>query len=250
MKKLSIMMVAAILLISALTCTACASDTNYNNIAADIAADLLANGRVEMELGGNDAAALRRSVQEYVDALQVKSETSVVTAKILNPNKADATLILGLDSSGEAEFSQQEIDELLGNCGRNLTTINMYICMNLQYDRDAADDSNLHLRSDAARAKSGLKTGKAVCQGYANLFAILAENSGFEVIKMRGRMSDGVYHVANAVRDDQGNIRIWDVCSNDASENYWADGINLDEYCKKIGFTPSINVETAFELKY
>ena len=39
MKKLSIMMVAAILLISALTCTACASDTNYNNIAADIAAD-------------------------------------------------------------------------------------------------------------------------------------------------------------------------------------------------------------------
>lgn len=250
MKKLSIMMVAAILLISTLTCTACASDANDDNIAANIAAGLLANGRVELQLGNNDAAALRRSVQEYVDALQVKSETSVVTAKILNPNKADATLILGLDSSGEAEFSQQEIDELLGNCGRNLTTINMYICMNLQYDRDAADDSNLRLRSDAARAKSGLKTGKAVCQGYANLFAILAENSGFEVIKMRGHMSDGVYHVANAVRDDQGNIRIWDVCSNDASENCWATGISLDQYCEKIGFTPSIDVETAFELKY
>ena len=84
--------------------------------------------------------------------------------------------------------------------------------------------------------------------GYANLFTLLAEQAGFQSVKVRGYV-DGVYHVMNVVLASDGTYMAADVTFNDSSNNSWSL-INFSTYCEKINFVPAIDVETAFALKY
>lgn len=245
-------------IVCAFCCTAHAAETlDCDSNAADIAMALTreADGQLELMPGAKFdaaiAASIRRSVQEYVDAIQGNSETSAVTASIYNPGKSDQYLILYLKQTGADEFTDAELDTILNSSGRSLAQINQYVCDVLTYDRSAADNArSLVLSSDACVAKRGVDTGKGVCQSYANLFTVLAQRAGHQVIKLRGHLDNGGYHVANAVVEADGSIAIYDTCSNDSSPQYWANGIPLDDYCEKLGFAPSIDAGVAFDLKY
>lgn len=214
--------------------------------SADLVKELLLNGKAETTVASvEEASAIRSKVQAYIDAVSVKSETPKVAASMLTQSN---TLKLSLVSVTE-EFSEEELKNLCVSAGTTVESIDAFIKGKLSYDKEAAANSkSLSLSSNQLTAKGALSTGKAVCQGYANLFTLLAEQAGIQSVKVRGYI-DGVYHVMNVVRTADGTYMAADITSNDASDNSWSL-ISFNAYCEKIHFVPAIAVETAFALKY
>lgn len=228
--------------IMAISSTAFATE----DTSANLVKELLLNGKAETTVASvEEASAIRSKVQAYIDAVSVKSETPTVAASMFKNTK---TLKLSLVSTTE-EFSEEALKDLCASAGTTVESIDAFIKSKLSYDKEAAANSkSLTLASNQLTAKGALSTGKAVCQGYANLFTLLAEQAGIQSVKVRGYI-DGVYHVMNVVRTADGTYMAVDVTSNDASDNSWSL-ISFNAYCEKIHFVPAIAVETAFALKY
>lgn len=234
--------ILALCTVLAISSTAFAAD----NISMTLVKELFLNEKAEITVASvEEASAVRREVQAYVDAISTKSETPTVEASIL---KSSMTLKLSLSSTTE-EFTEEELKSLCSSAGTAVESIDAFIKGKLSYDKEAAANSKaLTLASSQLTAKGALSTGKAVCQGYANLFTLLAEQAGFQSVKVRGYV-DGVYHVMNVVLASDGTYMAADVTFNDSSNNSWSL-INFSTYCEKINFVPAIDVETAFALKY
>ena len=233
--------ILALCTVLAISSTAFAAD----NISMTLVKELFLNENAEITVASVEEASVRREVQAYVDAISTKSETPTVEASIL---KSSMTLKLSLSSTTE-EFTEEELKSLCSSAGTAVESIDAFIKGKLSYDKEAAANSKaLTLASSQLTAKGALSTGKAVCQGYANLFTLLAEQAGFQSVKVRGYV-DGVYHVMNVVLASDGTYMAADVTFNDSSNNSWSL-INFSTYCEKINFVPAIDVETAFALKY
>lgn len=191
----------------------------------------------------------RSLVQAYVDAVSSESETPVVRMtlwKKTDDNRAE--MVLG-NTSEASQFPEEELEKICKKAGDTVVEINKYIRKNLTYDSEAAaDGKRLKLSSPQVTAKGGLSAGKAVCQGYANLFSLLADQAGIESVKVRGYVGD-VFHVMNVVRTDDGNMVV-DTTVNDSWGKDWALLVPLEEYCKKVNFHPIIDPEIALTMKY
>ena len=236
--------VLTIVTILSISSVAYASDAS-SNIA--LVKELLQNGNAETVVASAaEAAAIKNEVQAYIDAVTVASETPTVKAKIAT--KAN-TLKLSLVTE-TMEFSEEALKELSASAGTTVESIDAFIRGKLSYDKEAAKNAQtLSQSSSQLTAKGALSTGKAVCQGYSNLFALLTDQAGIETVKVRGYV-DGGYHVMNVVRTSDGTLMAADVTSNVSSGNNWSLELSFNAYCAKIGFVPAIDVGMAFTVKY
>lgn len=229
--------------IFALSTTALAAEAS---VASDLAKELLNGGHAEITVSSVDEAkSIRKEVQAYVDAVSTTSETRKVKATISQNSQLNMTL----EDPQTEDFSEDEIVALCAEAGTTVESIDEFIKGKLSYDHEAAKNSaSLTQSSTQLTAKGALSTGKAVCQGYANLFAVIAERAGIQSVKVRG-YAGSEYHVMNVVRNADGSFMAVDVTSNDSSSRSWSL-ISFDNYCAKAKFVPTIDVETAFALKY
>lgn len=214
---------------------------------ASIAAELLSDGDAYVLSYGTDMAAKRRvqdTVQAYIDAVSSTSATPIVRGSIIQNGTADECLKLALVQINN-EFSNAELDGLSAKAGNTAGSISSYLCGRLSYDNSAAAE-HLSQSSKQVTAKGSLQSGKAVCQGYANAFALLADNAGIKSVKVRGYDSNGIFHVVNVV---EGGF-VCDITYTDSHGGTEYFMIPLQVYCKQTGFKPIVDFETAFELKY
>lgn len=212
---------------------------------AKIAAEMLYDGNAFVSSYGTSKAdknQVLNLVQSYVDAASAASTTPTVKGSVLNSGKPNEQMKLVL-VSGENEFTEAELQTLTSKAGKTSESIGNYLCKSLSYDKSAAS-KKLSMTSAQVTAKGSLSGGKAVCQGYANSFAVLAEQAGIRSVKVRG-YNEGVFHVMNVV---DGGFAV-DVTYTDSSgENYIM--VPFEDYCKETGFRPVVDFKTAFELKY
>lgn len=229
--------------ILAISTTAFAADTS---VTSGLAKELLNDGHAEITVVSVDEAkSIRKEVQAYVDAVSTTSETRKVTATITSQNELRMTL----ENPQTEDFSEDEIAALCSEAGTTVESIDAFVKNRLSYDHEAAKNSaSLSQSSTQLTAKGTLSTGKAVCQGYANLFTVIAERAGIQSVKVRG-YAGSEYHVMNVVRNADGTFMAVDVTSNDSSNRSWSL-ISFDKYCAKVNFVPTIDVVTAFALKY
>lgn len=196
-----------------------------------------------------EATSFRKTVQAYVDAVSAESETPVVRMTVWKKpgdNRAEISLN---ETSDDSVFAEEELEKMSGEAGRTSVSINEFVCKSLTYDKESAKDSTgLTLASSQLVAKKAFIAGKAVCQGYANLFTLLADQAGIETVKVRGYAGE-TFHVMNVVRTDEGLMAL-DSTINDTNGNPLALLISMERYCKLVNFTPIIDAETAFVLKY
>ena len=245
MKKIITKIALFVLIMGAMAVTANAADFDKNPAAVDVAVKLIENGTVTVAYGEADKASaveFKQAVQEYVDAITAESQTPQVKCTIRNASKPDSELVMSLVHGEEIDFDTNA-------AGSTFEAINSYICDALSYDNEAANAANRSITHSSWTANGALSTGKSVCQGYANLFAIFAEQNDYEVIKLRGYIDGAEYHVINVVRID-GQLIAIDCTMNDTN-NYRSNITRtLDEYCAKYGFVPSVDVNAAFTAKY
>lgn len=245
MKKFITRFVLIIAAIMALTAMASAADFETDTSALDIAAYLMLSGECTMNYGETDTARaceLKREIQEYVDAISVESETPTVTTTLLKP--VDAPSYLRFTLTRKSESNLTDID-----AGSSIVSINQFICERLAYDHDAAANvKSLSLSSSSLTADGALNTGLSVCQGYANLFAILAEAQNIQVIKVRGYINDE-YHVVNMIHIDDA-FKIVDVTYNDANGRLDVPALTIEEYQAQTGFVFELDYQAAFSAKY
>lgn len=212
---------------------------------ARVAAEVLYDGNAFVFAAGTSTSAKNKvvnDVQSYVDALSVSSMTPKVKGSVVNSGKSNEEIKLVL-VYGEDEFTEAELQALASKAGKTAESISTYLCGVLSYDHAAAN-RKLSADSPQVTAKGSLSGGKAVCQGYANSFAILAEQSGIRSVKVRG-YNNGVFHVMNVV---EGGFAV-DVTYSDGSDESYIM-IPFVEYCEQTGFEPVVDFDTAFELKY
>lgn len=212
---------------------------------AKIAAEVLSDGNAFVFAYGTSKADKNRilnDVQSYVDAVSVSSMTPKVKGSVVNSGKSNEQIKMVL-VYGEDEFTERELRGLVSKAGRTAQSISAYLCGELSYDRAAAN-KKLSADSSQVTAKGSLSSGKAVCQGYANSFAILAERAGIRSVKVRG-YNDGVFHVMNVV---EGGFAVDVTYSDSFGENYIM--VPFEKYCEQSGFEPVVDFELAFELKY
>lgn len=219
---------------------------------ASIAAErMLAGETVLVASEGTDMAAKRQAlaaVQAYVDAISVSSVTPTVKGAIQNVGKQSEMTKFYL-AKDENEYTDKEMSELSATAGSTVEDINSFLCGKLNYDHISAKEK-LSLNSSVATAKGALDTGKAICEGYANAFTILAEQVCVRTIKVRGTLSNGEFHVMNMVETEEG-LMVVDVTINDSSRNNTRFLLcSFEEYARVTGFVPVIDAESAFELKY
>lgn len=212
---------------------------------AKIAAEILYDGNAFVSSYGtskSEKSQVLNAIQSYVDAASASSTTPTVKGSVVNSGKSNEQMKLVL-VSGENEFTQTELQGFSARAGNSAQSIGSYLCQALSYDSTAAG-KKLSLSSPQATAKGSLSNGKAICQGYANSFAVLAEQAGIRSVKIRG-YRDGVFHVMNVV---DGGFAV-DVTYTDSSgDNYIM--VPFEDYCKATGFKPAVDFETAFALKY
>ena len=244
MKKLIIKFAFVIAIAAALSAVASASDTGESQPEAlRIAAELMETGSCTCDYAGDasSAAAFKRDIQAYIDALSAESETPGFSMTLRGQ-----TLVMKLKPVEHVNAA--ELDAGMAS-GKSVSDINAYLCNMLAYDGEAASDTAKQDLSYASFTAAGsLASGKAVCQGYANAFAMLAEANGFQVIKVRG-YTKGTYHVANTVMTEDG-LKIVDVTSNDSNGNTKALLISLEAYQQLTGFQSAIDIDAAFATKY
>ncbi len=212
-----------------------------------IAAELLTDGDAYVLSYGTSLTAKRKvqdTVQAYIDAASSASATPIVRGSIVQNGTANECLKLVLVYSGD-EFTSDELKGLSAEAGNTTGSISSYLCGRLSYDSGAAA-KRLSQSSKQATAKGSLQSGKAVCQGYANAFALLADSVGIKSVKVRGYDSNGIFHVVNVV---EGGF-VCDVTYMDSHGGAQYFMVPLQDYCKMVGFRPAVNFETAFELKY
>ena len=86
--------------------------------------ELFLNENAEITVASvEEASAVRREVQAYVDAISTKSETPTVEASIL---KSSMTLKLSLSSTTE-EFTEEELKSLCSSAGTTVESIDAFI---------------------------------------------------------------------------------------------------------------------------
>lgn len=237
-----------------IVCTICAIFTatpaaHAADLVANIAIveELLQNGYAETTVASlEEAKVICHDIQAYIDAVSSLSETQKVSAYIAaNTNTLKVTLKNPLTEG----FSEEELTSLYTEAGSTVESINNFIVKMLSYDNKAAKNAaGLTLSSTQATAKGSLSTGKAICQGYSNLFTLIAEHAGIQNVKIRGYVR-GIYHVMNVVRTEDGTLMAVDVTFNDSSGRNWSL-IDFSDYCAKGKFAPEVDAETAFALKY
>lgn len=212
---------------------------------AKIAAEVLSDGNAFVFAYGTSKAEKNQvvnDVQSYVDAVSVSSMTPKVKGSVVNSGKSNEEIKLVL-VYGEDEFTADELSSLVSKAGKRPHSIANYLCKALSYD-SAAAGKRLDANSPQVTAKGSLSGGKAVCQGYANSFTILAEQAGIRSVKVRG-YNDGVFHVMNVV---EGGFAVDVTYSDSSGENYIM--VPFAEYCERSGFEPVVDFDTAFEMKY
>ena len=245
MKTFITRFILAFAAIMSLTIVADAADLGTGPSALDIAKELMASGECTVDYGETDSArarALRNSVQEYVDAISSESETPFVTAKLFRPVDKPSYLTFTLTRNSVDGLT--EID-----AGTGVAGINRFICERLTYDSEAAGNAQtLSLSSSSLTAKGALDTGLSVCQGYANLFTILADAQGIQVIKLRGYIGTE-YHVVNLIKIN-GAVQVVDVTYNDTNDRLDNPALTLEEYQAKTGFVFELDYGSAFTAKY
>lgn len=210
---------------------------------ADVAAELLLDGDAYVDSCGSDEASRQkvlRLTQSYVDSVMSLSQTPSVKGFVSHNGQASEQIKLVLVYADDG-YTDEETADLSSKAGDTVEAINNFLVSHLSYD-DSGDV--MTPSSTSATAKGALSTGKAICMGYANAFAVLAERAGIKSVKVRG-YTNGEYHVLNVV---EGNFAV-DVTWNDARNNRYLM-IPFDDYCETTGFEPEISVNTAFELKY
>ena len=213
---------------------------------AEVAAELLSDGDAYVSgvgLSGGDKQQVLSVVQAYVDAVSATSATPTVKGAVVHSGTPDERIKLVVLPVSD-EFAEAELEVLSAHAGSTTTSISNYLCQRLSYDKEAAA-GKLTLSSPQATARGSIMNGKAVCMGYANAFAVLAERSGIKSVKIRGYNANG-YHVINVV---EGGF-VCDVTYADSSgvSNYIM--ISLEDYCEKTGFRPMVDFAVAFGLKY
>lgn len=216
-----------------------------NSDPAKIADEVLHDGNAFVFAYGTSKAEKNQiinDVQSYVDAVSASSMTPKVKGSVVNSGKSNEEIKMVL-VYGQDEFTERELRGLTSKAGKTVESISAYLCGELSYDR-AATSKKLSADSPQVTAKGSLSSGKAVCQGYANAFTILAEQAGIRSVKVRG-YNDGVFHVMNVV---EGGFAVDVTYSDSSGKNYIM--IPFAEYCKRSGFEPIVDFELAFELKY
>lgn len=212
---------------------------------AKIATEVLSDGNAFVFAYGTSKAEKNQvvnDVQSYVDAVSVFSMTPKVKGSVVNGGKSNEEIKLVL-VYGEDEFAADELSSLVSKAGKRPHSIANYLCKALSYDKTAAG-KRLDANAPQVTAKGSLFSGKAVCQGYANSFTILAEQAGIRSVKVRG-YNDGVFHVMNVV---EGGFAVDVTYSDSSGENYIM--VPFAEYCERSGFEPVVDFDTAFEMKY
>lgn len=200
-------------------------------------------GQIQVESMGH-ASDIWRIVDAYIDAISTTSETQTSTALV-----TDFVMDMTLSNEYNAEFTPAEINAMREEAGSTAASISAFVIDQFDYDVDLlATPEKMTSSHTSSTAKGGMITGKAICQGYANLFTILADNAGIENIKVRG-FSGGSYHVMNAVRIN-GKLYAVDATFFDSSaDNVWVM-LDWQSYCSLARFTPVIDIELAFCMKY
>lgn len=162
---------AIIVLCTVLTLSTTALATEASS---GLAKELLDGGHAEITVASVDEAkSTRNEVQAYIDAVSTTSETRKVTATI----SQNFQLKMTLEDPKAEDFSEGEIVALCAEADTTVESIDEFIKGNLSYDHEAAKNSaSLTQSSTQMTAKGSLSTGKAVCQGYANLFTVIAES--------------------------------------------------------------------------
>lgn len=209
----------------------------------DVAAELFVDGDAFISSYGSsmdDKRTAFRMVQSYVDSVTTTSETPTVKCVIAHNGKEDEQVRFSLIYP-DGGYTDEELDALLAEAGNTAESINNFLTARLSYDRsgDAVSAS-----SPSATARGSLNTGKAICMGYTNAFSVLAEHAGIKFVKVRGYVK-GEYHVLNVI---EGGFTV-DVTFNDNTNNRYLMA-PFDDYCNATGFTPEINIDAAFRLKY
>lgn len=168
----------------------------------------------------DEGKTLLHEHQAYLDAVSISSTTPKIHAKLYKG-----------DYQEEVEYFEEEAIELPQFTA--LEDIVQYVYDSLEYDYTFTVSS----------AYEGLRTGKGVCQSYANLFTMLCEQAGIKNVKLRG-YTDSQFHVINII---EGGI-VYDTTWGDTDER-WC-GMSLEDYCAKANFVPSIDWKTAWDMKY
>lgn len=209
-----------------------------------VAQELMESGEVSISTSGTDTEfkkSLMAEVQAYVDAVSITSATPEVKGSVILDSEQNEEVKFSLVSYDD-EFSANELKALSEEAGGTVDSINEFLCKSLSYAE--AQTESLSLDSSPATAKGSMNNGQAVCEGYANAFAILAEYAGIKSVKVRGYVRD-ILHVVNVT--DGGFVV--DVTWNDKSGNRYLM-IPYREYCEISGFVPMVDYKTAFVLKY
>lgn len=211
--------------------------------AAKIAAEVLYDGNAFVSSYGTSKAdknQVLNAVQSYVDAVSDTSATPMVKGSVVNSGKPNEQMKLVLVPADDG-FTDEELVVLTAKAGESVQSISSYLCRVLSYDYSV---KSVTAKSPQTTAKGSIAGGKAVCQGYANAFAVFAEQAGIKSVKVRG-YREGVYHVLNVVED---GFAV-DVTYTDSSgDNYIM--VPFEDFCKATGFKPVVDFETAFEMKY
>lgn len=207
-------------------------------------------GSIVVNAYGNSTADVRAKmseIQAYVDAVSTTSTTPSVKGSIIKTDTGNQVRFRIVTGDVENEFSDKEMETLAAAAGSTCESISNYLCQELAYDKQAAASGKLSSTSNQATAKGALASGKAICMGYSNAFCVLAENAGIRSVKVRGHLKDGGYHVLNMVEVD-GELFVLDVTANDSWDRYTL--FTMEEYAKATGFSPAIDADEAFALKY
>lgn len=210
-------------------------------IAAQV---LIASDEVCIDTFGTDTNAKRSmmmDVQAYIDAVSVTSATPTVKAVVFDGDTENEQMRLSIVYPDDG-FNEDELEALSDQAGFTASSINDFLCKSLSYYE--GDFQHLSLDSPQATAKGSVKNGEAVCMGYANAFTVLAERAGIKSVKVRGYVN-GTLHIVNVVSGDL----VVDVTWNDKTDNRFLM-MPISEYREITGFTPEINYDTAFRLKY
>lgn len=189
---------------------------------------------IELAVGETDNSAegdyLRKSIKE------------VVCNRSLDNQRCYFSYFVTYNTTAEQEeYVTGRVSEILDDLNiRNLDDYNKaaaiydYIVQNVDYEYDSEDDKYF-------TAYGALKEGKAVCQGYAQLFYRLAKEAGLSCRMIFGTTTDahawnivnidGLYYLCDATYDV--------FCSSIEDCNYFMKGSqDFDEYDNEIIHVP------------
>lgn len=123
---------------------------------------------------------------------------------------------------------ENKINEIIENIPNNLTELEEiqylydYVINNITYDKE-------NLVEDNGSAYGGLIIGKAICQGYAHSFEMIARAAGFKVIMVHGTV--GMYEASHAwnMIEYKGNWYYLDATWDDDNLDFYSYFMLSDE---------------------